>query len=78
MNISARLSDVPLGKTATIKELIAQNDMRRRLSDLGFIAGNTVTPLFSDFHRSITAFGISGTVIALRTSDSDNIMVEYE
>lgn len=78
MTISTKLSYIPIDKTVKIVKIIAQGNMRRRLLDLGFIDGNIVTPLFSDFHKSITAFGINGSVIALRSTESDKILVEYE
>lgn len=73
-----KLSYIPIDKTVIVSTLEAKGTMRRRLLDLGFISGNSVTPLFSDRKKSITAYSVSGAVIALRSDASDSILVEYD
>lgn len=73
-----KLSYIPNDKTVIVNRLEAKGSIRRRLLDLGFISGNSVTPLFSDLKKSITAYSVSGAVIALRCDDSDSILVEYD
>lgn len=78
MKNTIKLSYIPHDKTVTIKELKSSGSIRRRLLDLGFVAGNNITPLYSDFSKSITAYSVNGAVIALRSDDSDSILVEYD
>ena len=78
MKNTVKLSYIPHDKTVTVKNLNSNGTIRRRLLDLGFVAGNSVTPLFSDFKKSITAYSINGAVIALRSGDADSILVEYD
>ncbi|NLJ94826.1 MAG: ferrous iron transport protein A [Clostridiaceae bacterium] len=70
------LSDIPNGKSAVITEVIAEDGMRRRLQDLGFIVGNNVDSLNTAAIGDLTAYRINGTVIAIRKDDTDNILVE--
>lgn len=77
MTNTTKLSYIPNDKTVIVKALEAEGTMRRRLLDLGFVSGNSVTPLFSDLGKNITAYSVSGAVIALRHGDADSILVEY-
>ncbi len=74
MKALTKLALVPIGKDVTVKELRTNGSIRRRLLELGFTVGNTVTPLYSDGKRSITAYKIMNTVIALRREDAMEII----
>lgn len=78
MTNTMKLSYIPSDKTVRVKKLNSKGAIRRRLLDLGFISGNSVTPLFSDIKKNITAYNVNGAVIALRRDDADSILVEYD
>lgn len=70
------LSDLSPGDTAQILKLLNKGSMRRRLLDIGFIEGETVTCLFKSPSGDPTAYLIKGAVIALRKDDSSNIKID--
>ena len=78
MKSTMRLSYIPHDKAVTVKKLDSNGALRRRLLDLGFVCGNSVVPLFSDFKNNITAYRVNGAVIALRRDDANSIFVEVD
>ncbi|NLT09739.1 MAG: ferrous iron transport protein A [Ruminococcus sp.] len=68
-----RLSSLNTGESCIIHSIEHCGSLRRRLMELGFVPGAKAGCL----HRSsgMTAFSISGTVIALRRCDSEMIKV---
>ncbi len=67
------LADLPLTRTAIISSLSIQGDLRRRIQDLGFSPGNTVTALFRSPLGDPTAYRVFDTVIALRKKEAKHI-----
>lgn len=63
------------GSTAKVGTLGAAGLTRRRLLDLGFTPGAKVQCLFSAPSGSPRAYMIRGTVIALRSSDAENVSI---
>lgn len=70
------LADLPLARTATIRQLLMEGTLRRRLLDLGFAPGSSITPLFRSPLGDPTAYQILDSVIALRREDAVQIEVE--
>lgn len=70
------LANLPLNKTAYINYLDLTGELRRRLLDLGFSAGNQVMPLFRSPAGDPTAYMIMGSVIAIRHDDAKHIFVK--
>lgn len=70
------LANLPLNKTAYINYLDLNGELRRRLLDLGFSAGNQVIPLFRSSAGDPTAYMIMGSVIAIRKDDANRIFVK--
>ncbi|MCI8336191.1 MAG: ferrous iron transport protein A [Peptococcaceae bacterium] len=68
---------LPIGKKATISQLMLTGDMRRRLLDLGFIVGTKVQCLYHSPLGDPTAYLVRGTVIALRQEDASQIIVAF-
>ncbi|WP_040198233.1 FeoA family protein [Candidatus Soleaferrea massiliensis] len=64
------------GKTAKVTNLLSSGSMRRRLQDIGLIEGTQVECLQKSPAGDPIAFLIRGAVIALRSEDSSNILVE--
>ncbi len=70
------LSRLPLGKTATVKSLTSDGITRRRMLDLGLIPDTIVEAIQKSPSGDPTAYFIRGAVIALRSEESNKILVE--
>lgn len=70
-----KLCDIPPGQRAVVCDLEIQGAMRRRLLELGLIAGTPVECLGRSPWGDPTAYLIRGSVIALRAEDSAGILV---
>ena len=64
------LNRVPTGKPAVVTVLRSEGAIRRRLLDLGFTPGAALTCLFAAPGGDPRAYGVQGTVIALRNTDA--------
>lgn len=69
------LASTSLGERVYIHRLTATGTMRRRLLDLGFTPGNSIVPLYRSPLGDPTAYAVMGTVIALRSSDAETVLV---
>lgn len=70
------LSNLKVGSTALVKSIKINNDIKRRLLDIGLIPNTKVTSLYDSVFGSIKAYLIRGSVIAIRDDDAFNIEVE--
>ena len=70
------LSRLPLGHTARVQSLSAQEPLKGRLMDLGFVPGSEVRPLYAAPLGDPRAYLICDTVIALRQRDAATVAVE--
>jgi len=70
------LTELPIGKKAQIIKLTAHGKKRRRLLDLGLIPGTNVTAKRRSPSGDPTAYLFRGTVIALRSNETDLINVK--
>lgn len=70
------LNSLPIGQKATVKMLISDGTMRRRMLDLGLIAETIVEALHKSPSGDPTAYSIRGAVIALRAEEAGKIIVE--
>ncbi len=64
------LCDLPEGEEARVKALHIKGGMRRRLQDLGLVAGTRVVCLQRAASGDPSAYLIRGAVIALRKKDA--------
>ncbi len=64
------------GSTAKVVQLRAVGSTRRRLLDLGLVAGTPVESLRKSPSGDPTAYQIRGAVIALRSEEAEKILVE--
>ena len=69
------LSHLPEGAHACVRALRLGGGMRRRLQDLGLVAGTRVTCIQRAAAGDPTAYRIRGAVIALRQADTVHIDV---
>lgn len=71
------LNDLPLHSKGSIKKLNCIGNIKRRLLDLGFVEGATITPVLISPAKDPRAFSIRGTLIALRKEDADLIDIQF-
>ncbi|MBO5930373.1 MAG: ferrous iron transport protein A [Clostridia bacterium] len=64
------------GESGRVVSLSCESGIKRRLQDLGLVAGTKVRCLQQSPLGDPTAFLICGAVIALRREDSENILIE--
>ena len=75
-NNTVSLRSIPVGKSAKVKNLLSTGAIRRRLQDIGLIEGTRVDCVQQSPSGDPVAYLIRGAVIALRSEDSEQILVE--
>lgn len=65
------------GKRARVINLLSKDHMRRRLQDIGLIVGTEVQCLQKSPLGDPIAYLIRGAVIAIRTEDLEDIIIEH-
>ncbi|HZJ83362.1 MAG TPA: FeoA family protein [Clostridia bacterium] len=70
------LSLLPLGHVAEVKRLIVSGDIRRRMLDLGLINGTKVEAINRSPSGDPVAYSFRGAVIALRSEEASQVIVE--
>lgn len=70
------LDALPLGKSAVVTALCSTRAERRRMLDLGFVPGARVRALHTAPRSGPVAYGVRGTVIALRRADARRVQIE--
>ncbi len=70
------LNNLPIGAKAKVKMLTATDSMRRRLLDIGLINGTVVECLGRSPQGDPSAYFIRGAVIAIRSEDCQDIVIE--
>lgn len=75
-NRSLTLADLLEGQQAVVHTLNSHGSLRRRLRDLGLIEGTPVRCLHISPLGDPVAYGIRGSVVALRRSDAGQVFVE--
>ncbi len=71
------LNQLPLNTKGMIQKLNCQGNIRRRLLDLGFVKGASITPVLISPSQDPRAFSIRGTLIAIRKEDANLITIEF-
>ncbi len=71
-----QLNYLPLGKKGRVKVLTANGAIRRRLLDLGLITDTEVEALQKSPSGDPVAYHIRGAVIALRSEEASQILIE--
>lgn len=70
------LNCLKLGQFGIVKKVCASDQIKRRLLDMGLIEGTKVECMMKSPLGNPIAYGIRGTVIAIRNEDCKEIMVE--
>ena len=76
MNTKKTLNDIGPGEHAIISELKSDENMKRRLLDIGLIRGSKVECLGRSPGGDPSAYLIRGAVIAIRSEDCENILIK--
>ena len=72
------LDKIELNKIVTIKNLNGDNEIKRRLMDIGIVPNNKIEKIFSSAFGGISAYNILDCSIAIRDVDAKLIEVEYD
>lgn len=70
------LSDMQIGDKGIIKKLNVNENIKRRLQDLGLIEGTYIECILKSPFSDPSAYLIRGALIAIRKEDGKNIEVE--
>ncbi|MBC8586404.1 FeoA family protein [Youxingia wuxianensis] len=71
------LTELDEGQIARVKNILSTGSMRRRLQDIGLIENTDVQCMQKSPSGDPIAYLIRGAIIALRTEDSGNILVQF-
>ncbi|MBE7059833.1 MAG: ferrous iron transport protein A [Ruminococcaceae bacterium] len=72
------LNELSLNEICYIKELNSEGEVRRRMLDMGLIPGTKLESVFKAPFGEPTAYLVRGTLIALRDSDAEKIVIRHE
>ena len=75
MKQSIPLHTLQAGEQGIITKLDTNGTIRRRLQDMGMIEGTQITCMQKSLWGDPAAYGIRGSVIALRAQDAAQILV---
>ena len=75
MNTLSILTNLKVGQLATVNKLNTSGDVRRRLQDIGLIEGTPVECVLKSPGKYPIAYQIRGAIIALRSEDSNTVVV---
>ncbi len=70
------LNELKMETRGKIKEIKCQENIKRRLLDLGFIKGTSIKPVLISPLGEPRAFEVRGTLIAIRKEDTEKIEIE--
>lgn len=63
------------GESAVVQSLLSGGTIRRRLLDLGLVEGTKIQCIQKSPFGDPVAYGIRGAVIALRSEDTNKILI---
>ncbi len=69
------LNDLPINHLGFIKDIHCNENIKRRLLDLGLIKGTKICPILISPSKDPRAFEIRGTIIAIRKEDAEKIKI---
>ena len=70
------LNELKINEEGTIISVNTNSIIKRRLMDIGFVKGEKVKLILKNFGDNMRAYKIKNTVMALRVSDTQNILIE--
>ena len=72
------LDRVHPGMNAVVRTIYTRDGLRKRLAEFGLVTGTKVQCCYRSPDGGVTAIGLRGSVLALRTGDLRRIVVEME
>lgn len=76
MDREITLKNLNIGEEVTIKKILIEGEIKKRLYDLGFIKGSKVKCILKSPLNDPMAYFIKGTIIALRGELAKKIICE--
>lgn len=76
LNSIHSLAKIGIGKKAIVKEINSEENIKRRLLDIGLTPGTSVECILDSPGGDPKAYLIRGALIAIRNEDSNKIVVE--
>ncbi len=70
------LNLLPINKYGIVKNVIGEENTKRRLLDLGLVKGTKVKPVLISPSSGLRAYEFRGSLIAIRKEDAENIELE--
>ncbi len=70
------LNELKINEEGIIKNVNTNENIKKRLMDIGFVKGEKVKLILKNFGDNMRAYKIKNTVMALRIKDTKNIMIE--
>ncbi len=72
------LTDLKIQESAYISKILLDNDMKRRLYDLGFFKGTRIECVLESPFKSPILYRVGGAFLALRRDMAERIEISYE
>ena len=70
------LNDLKVNNIGIIEKIECDEEIKRRLLDLGLIKGTKIIPVLTSPSKDPRAFEIRGSLIAIRKEDAENIKIK--
>ena len=70
------LSQLPLNKNGRIDKIECDDEIKRRLLDMGLVKGTNIVPILVSPSGDPRAFLVRGTIIAIRKEDAKDIKLD--
>ena len=75
---TGNLASLHPGQQGWISDIHAEEDIGQRLRDMGLVEGSRIECAYRSPFGDPTAYFVTGTLIAIRTRDAENIDIESE
>lgn len=76
MENKKNLSNLKIGEETIIKDILLEDNIKKRLYNLGFLKGSCVKCVLKSPFKDPIAYFLKGTIIALRTEIAEKIICE--
>ena len=70
------LNELKINEVGTIVSVDTNKNIKRRLMDIGFVKGEQVKLVLKNFGDNMRAYKIKNTIMALRVTDTKNILIK--
>ena len=70
------INELEIGETGIVDNIIGEENIKRRLLDLGLIVGTNIKPVLISPSGDPRAFEFRGSLIAIRREDGENIKLK--